>query len=83
VLSHCLLSRVEKEEGIEKQLPFWLLLGSFFYFFCTFFFMNFLNSRFGLNLWYARNIIGILTNLLFAWGFFVNWKQVLPSRSAQ
>ncbi|HLZ16055.1 MAG TPA: hypothetical protein VKQ08_03410 [Cyclobacteriaceae bacterium] len=82
-LSYCLLSRVEKEGGIEKLLVFWLLLGSFFYFFCTFFFMNFLNSRFGLNLWYARNIISMLANFMFAWGFFVSRRRVQPSQSPQ
>ena len=75
-LSFCLIQFVEKDEKAKRQLLFWLFLGSFLYYFCTFFFMNFLYSQFGLNLWYVRNIIGIIANLIFAWGFVVNYRSI-------
>jgi hypothetical protein len=71
IISYCMIKSIETEESIWQQLVFWILLGSFFYYFSTFFFMSFLDSQFGLNLWYMRNIIGVISNLIFAWGFFV------------
>ena len=80
-LSFCLIQFVEKDESARRKFLFWFFLGSFFYYFCTFFFMNFLYSQFGLNLWYVRNILGIVANLMFAWGFWVN-RPSMPSRQS-
>lgn len=75
LLSFCLLRAVEKEESVMMQSTFWLLLGSFIYYFCTFFFMNFLYTQFGADYWYIRNIISIVANLLFACGYFVYQRR--------
>jgi hypothetical protein len=67
--SFCLLKFIEKSEAVIKQITFWLLIGVFFYNFCTFFFMSLLASQTGWNLWYIHNITNILTNLIYAAGF--------------
>ena len=78
ILSYCVLRNIEREENVWQLLVFWILLGSFFYYFCTFFFMSFLDSQFGINLWYLRNIIGIIGNIIFAWGVIVHRRSILP-----
>lgn len=64
-----ILKFVEKESNIIHDLTFWVLIGIFFYNFCTFFLMGFLNTTLGLDLWYLHNVINVLTNLLYFVGF--------------
>jgi len=66
----CLLHLVEHTSPASRQLNFWILLGFFFYNFSTFFFMGFLSSQIGFNLWYLHNIINIITNIIFEIGFW-------------
>jgi hypothetical protein len=66
----CILEFVEKESDITHKLTFWALIGIFFYNFCTFFFMGFLNTSLGLDLWYLHNVINVLTNLIYFVGFY-------------
>jgi len=63
-----LIQMVETKREVAEQLVFWLLLGVFFYCFGTFFFMGILISKLG-KIWYAHNIINILSNLIFFIGF--------------
>ncbi len=68
--SFCILEFVEEDSRITDKLGFWVLIGIFFYNFCTFFFMSFLNSTLGLNLWYLHNVINVVTNLIYFLGFY-------------
>jgi hypothetical protein len=63
-----LIQIVETKKEVTEQLIFWLLLGVFFYCFSTFFFMGILISKLA-KIWYAHNIINILTNLIYFIGF--------------
>jgi hypothetical protein len=74
LISFSLLQIAEKEDKISHITLFWLLLGSFIGYFCTFFFMTFLNSEFGTKLWFVKNIISSIVNIIFALGFFVFFK---------
>jgi hypothetical protein len=65
----CLLEIVEKRSLIAKDLIFWILLGIFFYFFSTFFFMSLLATQLDLKVWYLHNLLNIATNLIYFWGF--------------
>ncbi len=71
LISYCLLHHIEKEEVPFSSAVFWILLGSFFYYFCTFFFVGFLNVKFILKIWHVKNIVGIISNTLFFFGFWV------------
>lgn len=63
-----LLQFVETKKEVTEQLIFWLLLGGFFYCFGSIFFMGILVSKLG-KIWYAHNIINIITNLIYFIGF--------------
>jgi hypothetical protein len=71
----CILEFVEKESNIIHKLTFWVLIGIFFYNFCTFFFMGFLNTTLGLDLWYLHNVINVATNLIYFAGFYFSFKS--------
>jgi hypothetical protein len=71
----CILEVVEINSKIMDSLKFWLLFGIFFYNFCTFFFMSFLNTTLGLNLWYLHNIINVGTNLIYFSGFYFGLRH--------
>jgi hypothetical protein len=56
-----LLQLIEKEETVLSLPRFWILLGIFFYCFCTFFIMGFLNTLLAQKIWFLNNIINIIT----------------------
>ncbi len=74
LISFSLLQIAEKEDKVSRITLFWLLLGSFIGYFCTFFFMAFLDSEFGKKLWFVKNIISSIVNVIFAFGFFIFFK---------
>lgn len=80
LISFSLLQIAEKEDKIGRIALFWLLLGSFIGYFCTFFFMTFLDSEFGAKLWFVKNIISSIVNIIFAFGFFVFLKYTSLQR---
>lgn len=65
-----LLSMTERVNHLTKSWKFWLLLGVFFYCFCTFFVMMLLGSQLSLNLWPLNNVINILTYVLYSVGWW-------------
>jgi hypothetical protein len=73
--SFCLLAQVEKSDKVTRQLSFWILLGIFFYNFCTFFFMSLMSSKMGFDLWYLHNIINVVTNLIYFGGFWITYRS--------
>lgn len=75
LISFSILNSVEREDHSWGQLHMWLLLGLFLNYFCTFFFMAFLDSTFGAQLWFLRNLIAAAANLIFAWGYFSRLRQ--------
>jgi hypothetical protein len=66
-----LLQMVEKEESLLSSFGFWILLGIFFYCFCTFFIMGFLNTILSQQIWFLNNIFNILTYGFYSIGL---WK---------
>lgn len=56
-----LLQLIEKEETVLSSPRFWILIGIFFYCFCTFFIMGFLNTLLAQKIWFLNNIINIIT----------------------
>lgn len=75
LLSFCILRHVENEREPYGKAVFWILLGSFFYYFCTFFFMGFLNVKFILKIWHIKNIVGITSNAIFFYGFWIETRK--------
>jgi hypothetical protein len=65
-----ILKVVENDSNLIRNISFWVLFGIFFYNFCTFFFMSFLNTTLGLNLWYLHNVINVTTNLIYFGGIY-------------
>lgn len=63
-----LLEMVETHDSITVQFDFWILLGLFFYCFCTFFMMGFLNTFFSQKIWFMNNIINIIAYLFYSIG---------------
>lgn len=74
----CLLKIVETNQAVFAALIFWILLGVFFYFFSTFFFMSLLATKLGIKIWYLHNLINIATNLI----YFVGILRVSFGKSA-
>jgi hypothetical protein len=72
----CILEVVEKDSKILNSLGFWVLTGIFFYNFCTFFFMSFVNTALGLDLWYLHNIVNVTTNLIYFLGFYFSFRSI-------
>ncbi|MFM9839497.1 MAG: hypothetical protein ACKVOQ_14605 [Cyclobacteriaceae bacterium] len=70
-----LLQMVESEDAISRMPNFWILLGIFFYCFCTFFIMGFLNTLLSQKIWFLNNIFNIISYLFYAIGF---WKLNQP-----
>lgn len=66
-----LLEMVENKQGERYPLAFWLVLGLFFYSFCTFFIMGLINSQAGLKIWWLQNAINIATNMVYGLGFWM------------
>jgi hypothetical protein len=65
-----LLAMAEKGERLYESWAFWLILGIFFYCFCTFFVMTVLGSRLSLSLWWLNNLVNILTYLFYSLGWW-------------
>ncbi|MCR9015515.1 hypothetical protein [Aquiflexum gelatinilyticum] len=72
----CILEVIEKDSKIMSSLAFWILFGIFFYNFCTFFFMSFVNTALGLDLWYLHNIVNVTTNLIYFFGFCFSFRSI-------
>ncbi len=66
-----LLQIVEQDTTLDKNPIFWILLGIFFYCFCTFFIMGFLNTLLSQKIWFLNNIINIITYIFYSVGL---WK---------
>jgi hypothetical protein len=71
-----LLQLVEQQPDAIRSAIFWILLGVFFYCFCTFFIMGFLNTLLSQRIWAVNNIINILTYMVYAVGL---WKLKPPA----
>lgn len=65
-----LLSMAERGNQLTQAWDFWLMLGVFFYCFCTFFVMTLIGSQLSLNLWPLNNVINILTYLFYSVGWW-------------
>ncbi|WP_157966120.1 hypothetical protein [Cognataquiflexum aquatile] len=70
----CILEVVEKDSKIMNSLAFWILTGIFFYNFCTFFFMSFVNTTLGIDLWYFHNIVNVATYIIYFFGFYFSFR---------
>jgi hypothetical protein len=64
----CILQLVETTPKFSRLLSFWILLGIFFYCFCTYFIMGLLITKLA-KIWYTHNVINIATNLIYLVGF--------------
>jgi hypothetical protein len=67
-----LLQIAEQSHSIADSSAFWILLGIFFYCFCTFFLMGFLNTIFSQKIWFVNNIINIITYIFYSIGLWQN-----------
>lgn len=54
------LEMVERQDSSNSPI-FWILLGMFFYCFCTFFIMGLLNTLISQRIWVLNNIFNIIT----------------------
>ncbi len=68
---YALLKMVEREDAVLLLPNFWVLLGIFFYCFCTFFIMSFLNTVLSQQIWFLNHIVNVLTYIIFLIAF---WK---------
>ncbi len=69
IAGFALLQLVEKEDSVFSNEVFWFTLGIFFYCFCTFFIMSFLQTNIGLQIWFLNNIINIISYSFYTLGF--------------
>jgi hypothetical protein len=67
---YVLLKMVEREDTVLRVPHFWVLMGIFFYCFCTFFIMSFLNTQLSQQIWFLNHIVNILTYLIFSISFW-------------
>lgn len=65
-----LLKMAEQGELFLRTPNFWLLMGIFFYCFCTFFVMVFVDTFLSQKLWFVNNIINIITYAFYSFGLF-------------
>lgn len=70
-----LLETVERNPQPLQKAPFWILLGIFFYCFCTFFILGLVNTILGQKLWWLHNIFNITAYGLYAVGFSLAKKR--------
>ncbi len=70
-----LLELVEAKKSKGFPIIFWIILGVFFYNFCTFFIMALINTEAGLKVWWIQNSINITTNVIFGVGFWVGVNE--------
>jgi hypothetical protein len=73
-----LIEMVETSDSITIRPDFWILLGMFFYCFCTFFIMGFLNTFFSQDIWFLNNIINIIAYIFYSIGL---WQTRMPNKS--
>jgi len=71
-----LLQLVEERPDVIQVPIFWILMGIFFYCFCTFFLMGFVNTLLSQRIWIVNNIINLLTYVLYSIGL---WKLRQPA----
>lgn len=69
-----LLQMVEKENSVSDKPLFWIILGVFFYCFCTFFIASLLNTQLSLNIWFLHNIFNIITYGFYTVGLWKYYK---------
>jgi hypothetical protein len=67
---YALLQMAEQKDGLLSY-KVWILFGVFFYCFCTFFLMNFLNTVLSHQIWFLNNIFNIITYLFYSAG---SWR---------
>ncbi|HEX5172118.1 MAG TPA: hypothetical protein VFW11_23230 [Cyclobacteriaceae bacterium] len=72
-----LLKMVEREDAVLLLPNFWILLGIFFYCFCTFFIMSFLNTVLSQQIWFLNHLVNILVYIIFSIGL---WKSGRSTR---
>lgn len=65
-----LLQLVENESDTFNKDSFWITLGLFFYCFCTFFIMGFLETRLANRVWFVNNIINLITYAFYSRGLW-------------
>jgi hypothetical protein len=65
-----LLQIAEQSNSMTDNPAFWILLGIFFYCFCTFFLMGFLNTIFSQKIWFVNNIINIVSYIFYSIGLW-------------
>lgn len=73
-----LLSMAERGGQLTQSWDFWLVLGVFFYCFCTFFVMTLIGSQLSLNLWPLNNVINMITYLFYSVGWWKYSSEVKP-----
>jgi len=73
ISSFGILQIIERQAPSRQSSSLVILIGIFFYCFCTFFFQSLLFSQIGLKIWFLHNVINILTNIIYFWGF---WKVI-------
>lgn len=66
-----LLLLAERQELVGRSPYFWLLLGVFFYCFCTFFIMGLLETFISHRIWFLNNIVNLITYTFYSIGL---WK---------
>jgi hypothetical protein len=70
-----LLEIVERNPKPLQTPAFWILLGIFFYCFCTFFILGLANTLLGQQMWWLHNIFNITAYGLYAVGFSLVKKR--------
>lgn len=76
---YALLLRVEKETPFFSSSVVWFTLGIFFYCFCTFYIMTFLQTFVSHQIWFLNNIFNIISYALYTLGFwYIKTKPASP-----
>ena len=65
-----LLQLTERSDGITRTPVFWFTMGIFFYCFCTFFIMGYLQTWMAIKIWFMNNIINLISYSFFTMGFW-------------
>ncbi|MDZ4824515.1 MAG: hypothetical protein SH856_13740 [Flavobacteriales bacterium] len=76
IAAYALLKKTESGIETSKESAFWFVIGIFFYNFCSFFVITFVDLQVVLDIWYLQNIINILAMLIYTIGF---WVALYPS----
>lgn len=74
---YALLLRVEKETPVFSSSIVWFTLGIFFYCFCTFYIMTFLQTFISYRIWFLNNIFNITSYAFYSLGFW--YLKVRPT----